>query len=131
MNKRVQNFIIGIAILLIFPIVTYLALSLYLAHIGQPILDPILYVIAAITGFSTICFKATMDVWKTNLKKRYKIIFTIVFFVFGPLLIYYGLGFVTPVPITIEHFSRAMFGYVFGISVAASYEFMSSSWRKK
>jgi len=122
-KKRIISYIVAIIIILTFPIVTFYVLSLYLISIGIPALDPIFYVISAMTGFSTICFRIAMEIWQSKTSRLGKIISIFIMFA-SPLIGYYSFSFVTPVPITIEHFARAMFGYIFGISIGAGYELM-------
>jgi len=122
-KKRIINYILALIIILTIPVVTFYVLSLYLISIGIPPLDPILYVIASITGLSTMYFWITMDVIASKAHLLIKLLFLILM-ITSPFIGYYGFSFVTPVPITTEHFARAMFGYVFGISIGAGYELM-------
>lgn len=122
-KKIIRNYILASIILIAIPVATFFLIDLYLISIGIPPLDPILYVISSITGLSTIYFRITMDIIYSNTHRAVKAFFIILMFT-SPFIGYFGFGFVSPVPITIDAFARAMFGYVFGATVGTAYELM-------
>jgi hypothetical protein len=121
-KKRIINYILAIIIMLTIPLITFVVLNLYLISIGESTLAQINYVIAAITGLSTIYFWITMDVLLSKAHKTIKIIFLVLMFT-SPLIGYYGFGSISAYPTT-EQFARAMFGYIFGVSIGAGYKLM-------
>ena len=123
-KKRIRNYILAFIIIIAIPNITFFALNGYLTLIGNVTMNPILYVISSITGFSTICFLITMNVWSIQLGLFKKLFLSFLFLFVFPLIEIFTLGFITPIPILTEHVAEAMFGYAFGITVGVAFELL-------
>lgn len=84
-------------------------------------LNPIVYVIATITGMTTICYQASSFIYYSKENKYTKYFFMLLFSCIIPILFVYGIAWVAFVSsdklLTVANVAEAYFGYIFSMCV--------------
>ena len=116
--KTFIRYIIASIIIVVVPITVFVLIGI----LSRP-LDPIIYMVATITGWCMICYSAAMKILSSNADRKEKIISILIFMFIAPLIgilcfIYLPL----PIIITTEHTTDALFSWVFGACIAVGFE---------
>jgi len=124
-DKKRISYIIGAFLLIIFfPIIAFNIINVVLNNVGSETLDQTIYVIATMTGFSTICFKVNAEIIRANKNWSVWIISTFVFLLVFPVIETLTLYYIFPFQIQPIHVAKAGFGYIFGIVLWIAFDFI-------
>ena len=117
-KSRILDYILAFIVLLIIP-----SIGFYLISSITP-LEPILYVIASLSGFFIICFLSMLEIHRNLKSKSWKAINFILLIMIIPVLGFYGFDLIIPIQLTSQHFAEAGFSYLFSLCVTVGYKLM-------
>jgi len=129
-RKRIRWIIYAFLLIIIFPIIAFNGLNLVLYSVGSELLDQSVYVIAMLTGFSTICFKVNADIIKSTNKWSVRIFSTLIFLGVFPVVEIFTLSVIIPFQLLPIHVAKAGFGYLFGIVLWIGFEWIRPTEKK-
>lgn len=113
--KVVLKYIIALIIIAGIPNIMYVLMK---------ISDPVIYIIATITGWFTICYSAGIRLILSNANWKEKIIGISILMFILPILGVIGFWFGFSIPI--EYIEGALFSAMFGICIATGFELIMS-----
>jgi len=84
----------------------------------------IIYPVASITGFCTICSSLWFEIMLSDKSNLIKFLYFVLLVGIFPLLSIYGIDFATPINLITENVGEAFFGWVFGICIGVGFKIL-------
>lgn len=119
--KKILRYIIAFIIIVFLNIGMFHLISITITPLGA-----VVYVVASVTAWCTICSSAGMKIISSTMANKsekiaYGILFIFIFPLIGVLLFIY---LPSPIGIASGHIAEALFSWAFGAFVASGFEFM-------
>jgi len=125
MNKDVilsyiKRLALALFIMVVIPNIVFFIISLGF----KVYLNPIIYPVASITGFCTICSSLWFEIMLSDKSNLIKFLYFVLLVGIFPLLSIYGIDFATPINLITENVGEAFFGWVFGICIGVGFKIL-------